>query len=403
MASYKNSERPPAIMQGSPPGLIPPRMDWDRPPWNRWSFQHIRELMPTVEVWRGSGPIRPLPQAGRDIIHLPVAGVKGEDTHLAALLDDTYTDGFLVIKAGNIVHESYYNGMEPRSLHLSQSVAKSVVGATAGILVERGLLDVTAPVTAYLPEMVKTGWQDATLQQVLNMTSGVVFSEDYMDPYSHMGQVDVAAGWKPVPPGTDPHFPWPQHVWEVITSLTATSRKHGAAFEYRSIETDVLAFCMERVTGERLAQLVSEEIWQKLGVEESGCFTVDPGGYALADGGFNATLRDYGRFGLMMLNNGQGIVPATWVEATRSGDRSVFSAPYTVTLPQGAYRNQFWIEDPVSRSLLCRGVFGQLIYISWEFDMVVVKLSTWPDFVNPHFTRATLKALRKIGETLAAK
>ena len=116
-------------MQGTPPALIPSRMEWDRPPWNRWSFQNIRQILPTAEVWRGRGPVRELPRRERDLDTLTVASTLGGTTSLAGLLDETYTDGFIVLKDGAIVHERYFNGMEPRSLHLSQSVAKSVTAA----------------------------------------------------------------------------------------------------------------------------------------------------------------------------------------------------------------------------------------------------------------------------------
>jgi CubicO group peptidase (beta-lactamase class C family) len=225
----------------------------------------------------------------------------------------------------------------------------------------------------------------------------VRFSEEYTDPYSDIGQVDVATGWKPVPPGTDPTFRWPSHMFELILGLKDTVRPHGAQFEYRSIETDVLAFIMERVTGKRLPQLVSEELWQKLGAEESACFTVDSAGYALADGGFNATLRDYGRFGQMILDNGGGIVPADWIEATRTG---IHRPDFNPSLPEGSYRNQFWIENPRSRALMCRGVFGQMIHIDWESGMVVVQLSTYPEFLNCAYSTATLKAVHAIAASL---
>lgn len=398
MQSYRNSDPRPSIMAGSPPALVPPRMDWDRAPWNRWAFQHIREVLPTVEVWRGNGHRQKLPRAERDLDALPVKDSKGGETTLAGLLDETYTDGFLVLKDGAVACERYFNGMTERTLHLSQSMAKSVTGAVAGILVGRGLLDPAAPVATYLPELETTGWRGAALQHVLDMTTGVRFSEAYADPYSDIGQVDVASGWKPVPPGSDPAFAWSGHMWELITRLTETVRPHGAAFEYRSIETDVLAFAMERVTGKRLAELVSEELWQRIGADESACFSVDPAGYALADGGFNATLRDYARFGQMMLDNGGGIVPAEWVEATRTGAHGPGFSP---SLPEGSYRNQFWIEDQRSRNLMCRGVFGQLIWINWEQRMVVVKLSSWPDFQSTAYNVATLTAMHRIAEAVA--
>lgn len=377
------------------------RLDWDRPPHNRWSFHHIREILATSEVWRGRGAIRDIPRREIDLASLIVASAEDASSTLAALLDETYTDGFLVIKDGAIAFERYFSGMTERSLHLSQSVAKSVTGMVAGILVGKGLLDVSAPIADYLPELQQTGWKGATLQQVLDMTTGVRFSETYTDPYSDIGQVDVACGWKPVPPGSDTKFKWPKHMWELILRLTDVTRPHGTQFEYRSIETDVLAFCMERVSGKRLSQLVSEVLWQKMGAEESACFTIDPASFALADGGFNACLRDYGRFGQLILEGGSGIIPASWIEATRNGNHQMFGGRYAETLPGGAYHNKFWIEDAQTRSIMARGVFGQLIYINWNYNMVMVKLSSWPDFLNPKYEKATYAAAHSIGKHLS--
>ena len=381
--------------------MIVPKIDWDRPPFNRWSFHHIREILPTAEVWRGRGSVREFARNEIDLENLAVKSVVGAPSHLDALLEETYADGFLVIKDGAIVFERYFGGMTERSLHLSQSVAKSFTGMLAGILVGKGFLDVSKPVTDYLPELSQTGWKGASLQQMLDMTTGVRFSEVYTDPYSDIGQMDVATGWKPVPPDCDPDFKWPTHVWEQILGLRETTRPHGTAFEYRSVETDVLAFVLERITGKRLPQLLSEELWQKIGAEESACFTVDPAGYALADGGFNACLRDYGRFGQLILEGGGGIIPSSWIEATRNGNHRMFGGRYAETLPGGAYHNQFWIEDAKSRSLMARGVFGQWIYINWDYNMVVVKLSSWPDFLNPGYEKSTLAAAHVIGQKLS--
>jgi CubicO group peptidase (beta-lactamase class C family) len=137
-----------------------------------------------------------------------------------------------------------------------------------------------------------------------------------------------------------------------------------------------------------------------MGAVECACITVDSAGYALASGGLSATLRDYGRFGQMILEQGGGVVPASWVEATRRGDHSIFKEPYTLSIPHGAYKNQFWIEDPTSRAILAKGVFGQLIYVNWDYNMVVVKLSSWPDFLNRPFDVATFRAIHAIGKAL---
>jgi CubicO group peptidase (beta-lactamase class C family) len=398
MQSYRNSDPRPPIMQGSPPALAVPMADWDRPPWNRWSFQHVREILPTVEVWKGAGHTRKLERNETDLDALAVIDSAGTPCTLLDHLDESYTDGFLVLKDGAVAYERYFNGMTPRTLHLSQSMAKSVTGAVAGILVDRGLLDLRAPVTAYLPELKDTAWKGASLQHVLDMTTGVRFDETYEDPESDIGKVDFASGWKPLPADPAVAARMPAHMWAMILTLRQLDAEHGESFEYRSIETDVLAFAMERVTGKRLAELVSEELWQKLGCEENACFTVDRAGYALADGGLNACLRDYGRFGQMILDNGAGIVPADWIEATRNG---TYDQVYNTYFPASSYRNQFWIEDAGSRNLMCRGVFGQLIHVNFSARIVTVKLSTYPDFSNGPLGVATLNAVHAIAGALS--
>jgi CubicO group peptidase (beta-lactamase class C family) len=346
--------------------------------------------------------VRELPRDGQELDGLAVVGVDGERTDLAGFLAQTFTDGFLVLKGGAVVYERYFNGMEARTLHLSQSLAKSFTGALAGILVARGVIGVDDALADIVPELEATAYRGARLRHVLDMTSGVRFSEDYTDPLSDMGRADVASGWKPVPAGADPGG-WPADMPALISSLATQDAPHGSRFSYRSIETDVLALALERATGKRLATLLSEEIWQSAGMAESAALTVYASGFALADGGLNACLGDYGRFGQLMLERGAGIVSAGWIEATRNGEHALFGEPYTAVLPDGAYRNQFWIEDRASRNLMARGVFGQLIHIDFARETVVVKLSSWPEFVNAGWTRATLAAVRRIGEALSRR
>jgi len=406
MTSYKNSDPRPPIMAGSP---VPaewrmPRADWDRPPWNRWAFQHIREILPTVEVPRGNGAPSALPEALQDIGDIAFSAADGSRMRVDEMLDETYTDGFIVIHGGSVVHESYFNGMTCRTRHLSQSVAKSVTSTVAGILIGRGLLDPQAPVTDYLPELAATAWKGAKLQHVLDMASGVAYEEAYTSPMSDIGRTDVASGWKPVPPEAPDDFDWPATVWDQILGLTEMEAEHGSRFRYRSIETDVLAHAMERVTGKRLAGLVSDELWKPMGAEQDAFFTVDGGGYALADGGFNACLRDYARIGLCYLNdgvfNGRRILPSEWVADVRRGGHGLFDESGREYLPNGCYRNQFWIEDVDTGAFMAQGVFGQMIYVSPDRNLVVAKLSSWPDFVNRQLSITTLRAVHAIAEAL---
>ena len=404
----KHSERNQAMTSISPfrdptkPGAsIIPRQDWDRAPWNRWTFQHVRDLVPTTQVWRGQGPASPLPENLQDIDAVGFE-LDGRSDTIGGFLQSSYNDGMLVLHRGKVIAERYSNGMTPHTPHLSQSVAKSVVGTVAGILIGRGLVDPAAPVTQYLPELETTAYRGATVQHVLDMTSGVVFDETYTALDSHMAQMDAACGWKE---RRDPN--WPSNVWDLILSLKEAECAHGASFRYRSIETDVLSFVLQRAAATPLAELVSRELWAPMGAEEDAYFTVDPAGYALGDGGFNATLRDYARFALLHLGggeiNGRRIVPAAWIEETRSGARpELFGGVYHEVLPEGAYHNQFWIEDSKRRAYMARGVFGQLIYLDPEADFAAVILSSWPEFVSTTRTRTALAAVRAIREALSS-
>lgn len=372
--------------------------NWDRGPFNRWSFQHVDRLVETVEVPCRPDAAHPLPFRPLDLAGLPFRH-DGEIRTIGRWLDDSYTDGFLFLSGGAIHVEDYRNGMTTGRLHLLQSVSKSVTAAAAAPLFEAGQLDPEAPIVDVLPELASTGWQGARLRHVLDMTSGTVFDETYDAPASHCAFLDAAAGWKPF--GGE-H--WPRTVHDLIVSLVERERPHGEAFRYRSIETDILALAMERVGGERLPGLISRHVWQPMGAECTARITVDRTGYAAADGGLNACLRDLGRFGLMMASRGRvgdrQVIPEAFIDDCLAGDPALFGAPYTDVLPRGAYRNQFWIEEAGGPVLLCRGVFGQLVYIDTATGFVGVKLSSWPVFTDPPATRMALAAMRAIRDAL---
>ena len=377
-----------------------PRDGWDRAPWNRWSFQHIREILPTTEVWRGNGPIWQFQEDPVDLDQIPFTSQSGKATTVIDWLSHIFADGIVVLHQGIIRYERYFNEMTERTLHLSQSMAKSVTSAVAGILVSRGLLDPEEHIRTYLPELEQTGWKDAKLRHALDMTSGVRYIEDYEALDSDIAATDIASGWRPA----QPNVPYFQCMWDQILSLDETVREHGVVFEYRSIETDVLAHCMERVTQTRLAELISRELWQPLGVEESACFTVDAAGYPLADGGFNATLRDYARFGEMLcsdgVGNGRQIVPKAWLKDSLDADPSIFSDANNMDLDNGAYRNQFWIRDVDRRILIARGVFGQIIYADLDNRVTIARLASWPEFVSSERKTDDLRAFDAITEFL---
>ncbi|MAT87810.1 MAG: 6-aminohexanoate hydrolase [Aestuariivita sp.] len=399
--SYKNSDNPPPIMKGSPPpqNMRPSKMDWDRAPWNRYTFQRVREFLPTAPILKGND-ISKLSDDHQDIGDI-VFHSDGIKKNISQMIEDTYTDGMLIYLTGKVIHESYYNGMSKRSLHLCQSVSKSITATAAASLIECNLMDPNAPIVEYLPELEKTAWNGTTLQQVFDMTTGVQYDETYEKPDSDMGITDFASGWKPGPQGIDIEN-WPNTIWDQILSLKIQDTPHGSRFKYRSIETDVLAHAMERVTNARLPQIISERVWSSMGAEEDANITVDSSGYGLACGGISASLRDLARFGIAMLNDGIinncQVIPRSWIEDVRMGAHGHFNEAGRRYFPHGCYRNHFWIEDVNKQSHLCLGVFGQTVYVSPERNMVAVKFSSWPVFQNADYLRQSLNAFHAISD-----
>ncbi len=389
------------IMRGfpPPPDKRPTTKNWDLPPFNRWSFQNIRSLFPTTDVSRGGGQVRAFDADKQDLGGITFTAADGTRKTVSEWLNESYTDGFLVAHRGRVVAESYHNDMTPQTPHLSQSVAKSIVGALAGVLNGEGVLPLDVPLIEFVPELERSGYSHATLSHVLDMQSGVRFTEDYGAPDSDMTRIDIASGWRPAHPG-EPSFT----IRDVILTLPQ-ERPHGEVFSYRSIETDVLAWVIERVANESLSRLLSDRIWSRIGAERDGFFTVDAAGTALADGGFNATLRDYARFGQMMLDGGkvgrERVVPASWVAASRDGEAHKFGAPYSDVAPNGAYSRQWWVHDIDRGNFMARGVFGQLIHLDPEAQLMIVKLSTWPDYLNESYTRDALAAVTAIRSALS--
>ena len=371
---------------------------WQNAPTNRWSFQHVREVVPTARVSRGSGPAVPLPMAPGFDAEQSVWRLDGRWSTVAEVLGGTETDGFLVLHRGHVVAEQYPGGMPPDRTHLLMSVSKSVVGCLVGILVEEGAIDVRSTVDRYIPELASSGYQGATVQDVLDMRSGVAFSETYLDPTAEVRLLEQVVGWAP---RTDPDLP--TSMYEYLATLKA-DRAHGASFEYRSCETDILGWVCERATGTRLPDLLSAKLWSLLGCEQDMDAAVDPAGAVFADGGLCATLRDLGRFGQMLLSggvaNGRQVVPAGWIADGYAGapdTRDVFAASGNGSwLPGGGYRNQFWL--PGGREvLLSLGIHGQLIWVEPARELVVVKLSSWPLPQEPTKLMDTLAAIDMIG------
>ena len=294
-------------------------------PRTRWSFSHIRELVPTASVWHGRGPVSALPRAERDIGGVPFTDADGTRRTFSDMLGLTYTDGILVMHKGRVVYEKYFGALDDQTPHIAMSVTKSFVGTLAAMLVADGKLDPAAPVTRYLPEMAGTAYGDATVREVMDMTVGVKYSENYADPKAEVWDYSRAGGMMP----REPAYAGPKTFYEFLVTLKKDG-EHDQAFAYKTVNAEVLAWIVKRVSGQPLAKLLSERVWQKMGAENDAYFMVDSIGSESGGGGLNTTLRDLARFGETMRNggrfNGHQVIPAEVVaDIRRGGDPAKFA------------------------------------------------------------------------------
>ena len=395
------------LMAGPPP--IPAERlvtlaNWQDPPFNRWGFQHLRELIPTARIRRGDGPVRRLPRADRDFAGARVRGIRGRVGH-ERWLEDTYTDGFLVLHRGRVVTERYFNGLTPETTHLLMSVSKSVTATIAGILVGRGLLDPNRFVTEVIPELGGTGFEGCTVRHLLDMRAGTRFDEDYTNLAADVRVYEQIYLWRP---RVDAALPF------AITDYFATlvnKGAHGGPFDYRSVLTDVLSWVIERAGGARLADLIADELWGPMGAEFDAEVTVDGAGNAMADGGVCCTLRDLARLGQLMLDGGRWgrrpVVPRAWIEDTLKPDADTVAA-FAATadareFPKGAYyRNQWWVVDPRGPVFQGSGINGQSVFVHVPAKVVIAKLSTWPEAWSDAYAGSTLKGMLDLASQLAA-
>jgi CubicO group peptidase (beta-lactamase class C family) len=399
------------LMTGFPP--VPEAQvtlaNWQDPPFNRWAFRHMRELIPSQPIpaagSSGPGGAAPLPAAPRPLPDPPVWRIDGSTVTAAEVFADTYTDALVVLKDGQLVAERYDAGMTADTVHLLMSVSKSVVGCVAGVLADRGRLDPAAPVTAYVPEAEASGYAGATVRHLLDMRTGVAFRETYAALDAEVRVMERSMGWRPAQPG-DPAGAYPY----LIT--LGQAGPHGGEFTYRSADSDMLGWACERASGTRMADLIAALIWQPMGAERDGEITCDPLGSAIHDGGVSATARDLARFGQLLVDDGMAggnpVVPAAWLAATRSpgpGVREAFAATENeLVLPGGWYRNQFWvIPGPGGPVLVCLGIHGQLVYADRATRTVVVKMSSWPDPQHTGYLLDTLRACAALAASLSAE
>jgi hypothetical protein len=340
------------------------------------NFSNMNEAFLTREVPRGDAPVSPLP--------------KGEEARLPdavqAWVTERHVTSLLALKDGKIMHESYYLGTKPEDLRISWSVAKSYLSALFGILLDEGkIASLDDPVTKYVPALAGSAYAGASLKNVLQMSSGVEFNEDYLDFYSDinkMGRV-LALG------GSMDGF---------AAGLSKSVAPPGKLWHYVSIDTHVIGMVIRGATGRDIPDLISEKIIAPLGYEAAPYYITDGDGVAFALGGLNVTTRDYARFGLMIEQNGtyggKQIVPAGWIKAS--------TVPSASTAPgEMGYGYQWWVPKGAHPGeFFAHGIYGQYIYIDQSKDVVIVSTMADRKFREPGVDDQNIAMFRQIAGAL---
>ncbi|MDE2398517.1 MAG: serine hydrolase [Burkholderiales bacterium] len=377
-------------------------MSFFRFPQYRWTFANFRQLLPTTNVSRGDAAVAVLPRAERsDIDGVSFQPLGSTDTMTwARSLEANYTDAIIVLHKGRVVYERYFGVMDASRPHAAMSVTKSLFGTLAAMLVAEGTLDPNALVTRYIPELKDTAYGDASVREVMDMTVGVKFSEDYADPQAEIWEHLRAGGVFPRAPGST----GPQGFQQFLLG-SKKEGEHGQAFGYKTINSDVLGWLIARASGEPVGRLFTERIWSKLGAEHDAYMIVDSTGYEFAGGGFNATLRDMARFGEMMRLegrfNGQQIVPRAVVdEIRRGGSQAKFAKAGFSTLPGWRYHDMWWLSNDEDGAYAARGIHGQTVYIDPKAEMVIARFASHPQAANAHLDPTSLPAYRALGRFL---
>jgi len=338
------------------------------------SFRHWDEIYPTRLVPR-EGPVSELPRATE-----PVSLDSFKSGAETIALDDYFararTTGLLVLKDGAIVYERYLNGADEHSRFTSMSVAKSVVSTLVGFAVADGLIDsVTRPITDYLPELKGSGYDGVPIKAVLQMSSGVDFTEDYGG-----GSSDFMRLWYDV-------VDYQKERLDTAVAKAKPGVVPFSVFNYKGIDTAALGWLVARVTGKSLSDYLAEKLWGPLGMEADANWAVEdrsPTASEIAFCCFNATLRDYARFGLFMAQKGswQGrqLLPAAWVEEATHPDRpQVAPGNLYEGYPLG-YQYQWWTFPGPDGAFTAQGVNGQFLYVNPAKRLVIAMSSAWQEF-----------------------
>ena len=367
---------------------VEPKLSLFHPDKVAHNFAHMDQVFPSRPILKSATPyqftINPTSIS-------KTYSFNGEEQHLETFLARSKTTGFLVIQNDEIIHEQYFQGYDKNSTATSYSVAKSFVSTLVGIAIEDGSIEsVHDPITKYVPELQGSGFEEATIAHVLQMSSGIDFSETYDDESTDAFRVfdKMFIFMKPL---------------DKLTATYGSNAQPGTEFHYASINTHALTMLVRAVSDQSLTSYLEQKLWHPLGMEHDAFWTTDNHDTALGFMGLNATLRDFAKLGLLFLHegefNGQRIISASWVAQATTPDTD-FLQPGQIDNDWG-YQYQWWIPRESEGDFAAIGIWGQMIYVHPAANLVIVKTSADKDFKQHEYE--TIVAFRTIADGLMAE
>ena len=370
--------------------------NWRTQPHSRWAFHNVGDIIPTAVIPASQVPwiLREATMALEGFaLTLPSGGGMSLDRFLQA----TATDAIVVLHDGQIVFETYANGTTRTTPHILMSATKSVVGLLAEILAAKGVLRTDALVSDYVPEICKSAYAGAMIRDLLDMRTGLLFSDAELKAYT------AATQWERLEPGAPA-----TGFADFFSGLAGKNSGHGGAFKYLSPNTDLLGWAIERATGQTIATLISTHLWQPLGAETDAAITLDRKGLARCTGGLCATARDLARLGQLLVEggarDGKVVVPATVIDdIVANADRTAWrdgewGKSFSALARQMAYGSGWYIIDDAPQTLFAMGIHGQNLFVDRSNRLVVAKLSSQAepiDFPAIGLTHMAVAAFRR--------
>ncbi|MFT7685464.1 MAG: CubicO group peptidase (beta-lactamase class C family) [Candidatus Azotimanducaceae bacterium] len=333
------------------------------------NFNRISELLPTSPLKSSS---RPHQFSNGEVIELPGSfAYNGKRTQTEKFLDETDTSSVFVLSNGQVRYEAYQltGGREVK--WLSMSVAKSFISALVGIALDEGYIDsIEDPITKYDPSLLGSAYDNVRIKDILQMSSGARWNEDYSDQESDIARLGLTLA-------TGGSF-------DEFSRTLVREKKPGTFNLYNSTDTQVLGQLLAKATGRSISNYMQEKLWEPLGMESDAYWIVDGKGMEMAFAGLNATARDYAKLGELYLNNGRWedkqVVPEAWVR-----DSVVPGASHLTVEALGyglGYGYQWWLMDGDEGEYSAIGVYNQFIYVNPTHNLVIVKLSANSDYAS---------------------